>query len=416
MRLQEDKNNYLANERGVAALMGIIFALIILGSIAFNFVTEMRQKQSGSSMTYTSTHALMIAEAGLRYTQKCLTQSEPTGETWGCPTGIYENTDWTTIPPANLGDPASLDDFNKDFAEDGNFSIVFPYNASNDAINIFVVSTGTFKGAQRSLSRFISRACVFGENSITTCVGTMSANNATVDPPGEEESGVCPAGGMVPALDPVPSACDADCNANPLPTCPDFNPASHLDGLDFLTQFTFCDMDVDGIEIKTKDADVADDLITVAGDLTLAGTTTMSLSDDAVDPATADDTVINVYGDVEIKNTTELNVNGSVTINTGGTFTMENSSKLNNIQGDPADASVWVEGDATIQNTAMLTGSLSSDGTITLGNNSEVNGALSGNEVVLTNNTTLIYSSSAGSNTVGIAQCTAGSVAPNWSE
>jgi hypothetical protein len=398
--------NFLANERGVAALMGIIFALIIIGTVAFNFVIESRQKQSGSSMTYTSTNALMIAEAGLRYTQKCLLAVDVA---WGCPTAIHDNNDWTTITSAN--------NFNNTFAGDGNFAVSFPVNASNDSDNIFVVSTGTFRGAQRSLSRFISRVCVLGTDAITSCVATTTNNNSSVDPPLPDPpvTGVCPTDppGIVAPLPTLPSACGGCPNAS----CPNFT-ASHLDGSNYLTQFTFCDMIVNNLVVKTKDADTSDNLIVVAGNLEFANSTTVSLSDNAVDPNNADDTVFNVYGDVTLKNLAELNVKGAVTINTGLTFNMENSSKLNNLQGDAADASIWVEGDATVKNSALLIGSLSSDGTILLENNAEIDGALFGSTVTLKNNATLVYSNNqnAGSNTSGYSQCVSGTVAPNWSE
>ncbi len=140
----------LNNERGVAALVSIILAIIILGSVAFNFVAETRQKQSGSILTYTSTNSLMIAEAGLRLTQKCLAVEDIT---WGCPAILQANSDWTTI--------TSADNFNRDFGGDGNFAISFPGDTGNDAGKIFITSTGTFRGAQRSLSRLITRsACV----------------------------------------------------------------------------------------------------------------------------------------------------------------------------------------------------------------------------------------------------------------
>lgn len=397
---------FFANERGVAALMGIIFALIIIGTVAFNFVIESRQKQSGSSMTYTSTNALMIAEAGLRYTQKCLLAVDVA---WGCPTAIHDNNTWTTITSAN--------NFNNTFGGDGIFAVSFPVNALNDSDNIFVVSTGTFRGAQRSISRFISRVCVLGTDAITSCVATTTNNNSSVDPPLPDPpvTGVCPTDppGIVPPLPTLPSAC-VSC---PTTSCPNFNSASHLDGSKYLTQFTFCDMLVGNVDVKTKDADTSDNLIVVAGNLVLSNSITMSLSDVVIDPNNVDDTVFNVYGNVTLKNLAELNVKGTVTINTGLTFNMENSSKLNNLQGDAANASIWVEGDATVKNSALLIGSLSSDGTILLENNAEIDGALFGSTVTLKNNATLVYSNNqnAGSNTSGYSQCVSGTVAPNWS-
>ncbi|MGK0179866.1 MAG: Tfp pilus assembly protein PilX, partial [Nitrospinales bacterium] len=82
----------LKNPRGVAALMGVILGIVIMAAIAFNFLAESRQKQAGAILTYTSTNAFMIAEAGLRYAEKCLTSTEAT-----CPSGVNEQSDWTDV-------------------------------------------------------------------------------------------------------------------------------------------------------------------------------------------------------------------------------------------------------------------------------------------------------------------------------
>jgi hypothetical protein len=209
----------LGNEQGVAALVTIILAIIILGSVAFNFVAETRQKQAGSILTYTSTNALMIAEAGLRYTQKCLLEVDVT---WGCPTILQSNSDWTTI--------TSVDNFNKDFGSGGNFSINFPVNALNDAGSIFVVSTGTFRGGQRSLSRFVSKSCVLADSAVTSCLGTTTKNNSLIEPPLPDPpvTGVCPEDppGFV-NISTLSGDCDLNCVSatfDEVNNCPDFDP------------------------------------------------------------------------------------------------------------------------------------------------------------------------------------------------
>ena len=50
------------DEDGVAALMAVIFAVVLSGTIAVNFLVESRQKQAGGALTYTSTNAFLAAE------------------------------------------------------------------------------------------------------------------------------------------------------------------------------------------------------------------------------------------------------------------------------------------------------------------------------------------------------------------
>ena len=262
----------LNNERGIAALVTIILAIIILGSVAFNFIAETRQKQAGSILTYTSTNSLMIAEAGLRYTQKCLTAVDAA---WGCPTVLQNNADWTTITAA--------DDFNKDFGGDGNFAVSFPVNAGNDAGKIFVISTGTFKGGQRSLSRFIARACVLGDNAITSCLGTTTKNNSFVDPPLPDPpvTGECP--DDPPGFVDIPDA-PVECDSCPSASCPDFDTGSHLLAGNILdpTFTRFCDFNLSGSdEVKTNEDDHS--TIVVKKDLEIKDLATLKLNDDGPD-------------------------------------------------------------------------------------------------------------------------------------
>ena len=404
-----DKRTPLNNEQGVAALITIIMAIIILGSVAFNFIAETRQKQSGSILTYTSTNALMIAEAGLRYTHKCLVQVDAT---WGCPTALHDIADWTTI--------TSTDNFNKDFGGDGNFAISFPGHASNDDGNIFVVATGTFRGGQRSLSRFISRVCVLGENAITSCLGTTTNNNSFVDPPLPDPpvTGECPADppGMVGPFDDAPVECDS-C---PSASCPHFDTGNHLLVGNWLDpSFTrFCDFKLSGGDnVKTHEADHIS--ITVKKDLEIKDNATLRLNDDASDPLDGTkETTITIYDDANLQNNGEIRVKGALTLNVSDTLLMQNSSRINNQQGEAANASVWVENNATIKNSSLIVGSVASDGTISIKNNAEIQGSLFGYSVELKNNATVVYTDNedAGSNTTGYSQCASGDVGANWSE
>ena len=278
----------LNNERGVAALVSIILAIIILGSVAFNFVAETRQKQSGSALTYTSTQALMIAEAGLRYAQKCMVDTAPGGETpvdWGCPGPIYDNDDWTTgfAIPSTIVPSTS-------FGGDGSFVVNAIADAGNDADNIKVTSIGTFRGAQRSLTRIVSRICTPAEppdDGVDFCTSFQNQNNANVEPPLEDPPVIteCDPDGLVnvPALDPN---YDSGCACSPGFPCPDFDPNVHLLAGNWLDPSltvsgltVFCKFKIEDNEtVKTKEDE--HDQIVVIKDFTIEDNGELRLKDD----------------------------------------------------------------------------------------------------------------------------------------
>ncbi|MBL4664937.1 MAG: hypothetical protein JKY23_03135, partial [Nitrospinaceae bacterium] len=283
----------LKNDRGAAALMGIVMGIIIMGTIAFNFLAESRQKQSGAILTYTSTNAFMIAEAGIRFVERCLLNTEAT-----CSTDFPDSQTsiaWSTdiISPG--------DNFSNVFGG-GQFDISFPANVQNDADNILVLSTGTYKGAQRSIQRFIPRfgQCPFIDVSqpATSCangsgVGTNTNNNSFIDPPlpNPPPQVECPTNGsgeidMVPDLDVNDLTACIGC---PNAACPNFNAGNHLDGSNFLIPRAnnyFCNMNVkDTTVLKTTVGDTSgnnDDIITVAQKFTVQDTATVKLNDDAI--------------------------------------------------------------------------------------------------------------------------------------
>lgn len=480
--------SHINNERGVAALVSIILAIIVIGSVAFNFVAETRQKQAGSILTYTSTNALMIAEAGLRLTQKCLTDEDAA---WGCPAILQGNSDWLTI--------TSGDNFSRDFGGDGTFDISFPVSTLNDSGKIFVTSSGTFREGKRSLSRFITRSCVLGTNAVTSCTATTTKNNSYIDPPLPDPPPTteCPDDppGIVGEFED-----DDDCTGcnGSSSLCPDFDTNLHLDGGNWLDAGAtkFCDFKMDNSdEVKThagnhasiyihKKLEIKDNATLILNDdadpgnvftvptpqnnklnvtgtpyalndvvvLTTTGTLPAGLSDstqyyvvniasgkfqlsltasgsavnitDAGTPThtvtkVAVGTTILVFQDAKLQNNGEIQVKGgTLTLNINGKFEMKNSSKVNNIQGEAADASAWVEKDVQIKNSSLFVGSITSDQKIELKNNAEVQGSLFGNEVKLKNNASVIYTDNedAGGNTDGYAECAAGGEGQVWSE
>ena len=411
----------LKNERGVAALMGVVFGIIIVGTIAFNFLIESRQKQTGSALTYTSTNAFLIAEAGMRYAQKCLIATDAT-----CTTPFpnsQNNADWTVTVPGTI---------NATNFGDGSFTVTFPTNAGNDPDNIFAVSTGTYKGAQRTIRRFISRACSLGQNASTSCLGTISTNNSVISPPTSTAT-TCPAGGPVGAFSnpPRPSACGAStCNGSN-GNCPNFNAGAHLTG-GFLNRSVFCNMDINGTTIaQTSETEAgmndpqteSDDSIIVAGNLTVQDQASLRLTNDSGTPT--DNTLLTVFGNTILREGGSIRVNGTLTVqsgtDSGNTFVMRDVSQLNVSQGNVGNALVMTQGSVNIRNTSRLIGGLMSNGTVTLSNNGTVTGSIQANNVTLRNNAQLTFTpippgTLPGGNTPGITQCTSGATGPGWSE
>jgi hypothetical protein len=411
--------NPLKNERGVAALMGVVMGIVIVGSIAFNFLAESRQKQTGSVLTYTSTNAFMIAEAGMRYAQKCLIATDAT-----CTTPFpnsQNNADWTVTVPGSIASTGF---------GDGSFAVTFPTNAGNDPDNIFAIATGTYKGAQRTIRRFISRACVLGQNAASSCLGTITNNNSTITPPPTgAASTVCPAGGPVGASVPpplanptVPPACNANCNGGN-GSCPNFNAGNHLTG-GFLNRATFCNMNINGVTVaQTSDADLTDDTITVLGNLVVRDQASLRLNND--NATSAINTTINVYGNTTLRNGGNIRVNGTLTLQSGATnantVALRDSSQVNVISGNVGDALIMAQGNISINNTSRFVGGLMSNSAIIIRNNGNVTGSIQANNVRLRNNAQLTFTpippgTLPGGNTPGISQCTSGATGPGWSE
>jgi len=297
----------LRNEKGVAALMGVVFGIIIVGSIAFNFLAESRQKQAGSILTYTSTNAFMIAEAGMRYAEKCLLIDSTTGDT-ECD-AIQGKDDWAT-------DIDSDENFNDDFGG-GNFAINFAGHTDDDEDNIFVVSTGTYKGGQRSIQRFISRQCVLSLDGATSCLGTITNNNSFIDPePDASATGVCPTNppGIVVNIDDLIDTDDCfECDGTD--PCPDFDAVDHLTGI-VLNTFEFCDMKLDG-SVIVETAAAGTDTILVAKDFTIKDLASLKLAEDA---ATGSNTFAVTSADIVDVAGHSYVLNDKVSLSTTGTL------------------------------------------------------------------------------------------------
>ncbi|PIR00507.1 MAG: hypothetical protein COV66_06270 [Nitrospinae bacterium CG11_big_fil_rev_8_21_14_0_20_45_15] len=183
------KNRLWQGQEGASMLMAVVLAIVTMAAIVFNFLAESEQKQSGASVTYTSTNAFLLADAGVRYVEKCLKNPPVTPD--ACPTGA-SSIDWKND---FITTPATT--FTKNFPtsdSSGTFSIEFIQNAINDTNNIRIRSTGTYKGAIRTIGSTVSRftTCVLGQQAISYCTASNIKNSAsTTDPNSPVQS--CPA-------------------------------------------------------------------------------------------------------------------------------------------------------------------------------------------------------------------------------
>ncbi len=171
-------------EDGVSMLIAVVVAIAIVGAISLNFLAETSQKQSGASVAYTSLNAFLVADAGVRYVEKCLRNHDA-----NCP--IASSTDWKTDFITTPGTKVTKN-FPGNTGEEF-FTVEFSQHSINDADNIRVTSTGTFRGAERVISSTVSRSstCVLGEQAISYCTSVNILNSASSDDPSGPQT-TCP--------------------------------------------------------------------------------------------------------------------------------------------------------------------------------------------------------------------------------
>ncbi len=386
--------HYLKNQKGIAAIMGVIAVIIILGTIAMSFFAETQQEHAGSALTYTSANAFMITESGIRYTESCMQTNDITNCNFLTAT---HTSDWSTL---------TAETFDRDFGG-GNFSITFQgvTTGTTDADNVRVNSVGTFRGAIREIGKNVTRAvgtvtCNLSTDGVSSCT-TFSPHGGATTPP-ETEDGFCPSTPLVDAVSLDGTPC-----VGGIPTAeyPNYDPGTHLTGSN-LNYFKFCSMTISET-VNAADGDV----IYVKNDLTIEN------SDLLITNGTVS---INVGGDVLLKNSSEIQVNGDFTLHTDGNLTLNNGAKFNETLGDPAKALALVGSDATLNATnADFYGGLIANGTVTIKNSSTLSGAVIANSVIMNNKSTVVFDDDAGIDTSGYLECTEGlgtASPPDWGE
>ncbi|QPJ65169.1 MAG: hypothetical protein G3M78_07115 [Candidatus Nitrohelix vancouverensis] len=243
-------------EDGVSMLIAVVVAIAIIGAISLNFLAETSQKQSGASVAYTSLNAFLVADAGVRYVEKCLRDHDA-----NCP--IASSTDWKTDFITTPGTKISKN-FPSNTGEEF-FTVEFSQHSINDADNIRVTSTGTFRGAERVISSTVSRSstCVLGEQAISYCTGVNILNSASSSDPNGPES-VCPVTSVTSIF---PSGFPGDPSG-----CTDY-PVYSNGSPSFASPYQYCSFTLDG---TNSDEIGAQSYFTAQA---TAGTSTISVSD-----------------------------------------------------------------------------------------------------------------------------------------
>ncbi|MBC8288606.1 MAG: hypothetical protein H8E42_14165 [Nitrospinae bacterium] len=383
--------SFSKNEDGAAALMGVIFAVIIIGSIAVNFLADSQQKQAGGALTYSSTNAFLAAEAGLRFAEKCLLEGGTTEA--GCPCTSWTGgcDDWVTAPvnfPSDIPFGGSR----------GAFEIqVTPVSSTE----IKVTSIGKFAGALRSFSKVVAINCSLSTNAITSCTPITNTNNSSVDPPtAPTQEGVCD----IPAIPALPTFPDDPATDCPGGTGDYFNLTAGGN--------TYTDASVQ-ICSWTQSSGT-----TTFG--TSGGTTTVWVYENVNLSNSADIQILgtvkfNIKGNVSISNQVEFLVGdttpteGTMTMQTDGDFSMENNSKINRVMDNASDVLVLIGGQGVFKNNILFTGGIYGDQLVfDLQNNAEFKGSVVAASVSLSNNATLTFDDTAGQDSDSYEICGGG--------
>ncbi|MCF8721536.1 hypothetical protein [Nitrospina gracilis] len=362
---RKHKLKSLDNERGIAALVMVLLGATLVAAISLSFLTQTQTKQYGASLASTGANALMTAESGLRYTEKCLLNNDP-----ACP-AVTANTDWTLLTAG----------FTKTFGSgNGQFDITF---APIDSMTVVVTSVGTYRGAQREVSKTIMQvpSCKLGVNVVTSCQAPNIHAQANVT--GTVETGYCPSPALVdPVVFPGTPA-----------GCPNLDYIVMLNAPVLLAPYHYCSYDHLVSYNITINSDVT---IWVANNYNMRNASSLTINGNVT---------INVGGNWSMMDDSEIIVNGTLTIQTAGLFEMRNNAVINVNGGDAADALLLAEGNVTLTDDALFVGGLISNGKVILDKRSILTGAILADDVDVKKNTTATWAATAGMNSPQYNQC-----------
>lgn len=381
---------YIKGQSGIAALMGAVITIVVLGTVALNFWVESKHKQAGSALTMTSTNAFFIAESGIRYVEGCLIKDPSNAACW-CNQGGSSCSTWATVPDITTPIPIS----------GGAFTVSF---SNKSASSVRAASIGTFNMAERTIAKTISTAggCAFSTNSVSACTSINILNNAETDA----------STGLVSCELPLVSAVTVSAPGCPNGTYPNFDFATHVtSGVLTPSIDTFCNFTIDGSNTFTISADRT---IKVKNDLNLKQQSSIKIRSNAK-------VVFEVEGKITIEGNADFDLNdntnktGTLTLHNNDDFFLKNTAKINQVNGLNQTPLIGVEDvlvlagkDATIENSTVYVGGLIANNDISIENNNDSYGAILGDNVTLKNNSNLTYGSLAGSEAVGFDECQGG--------
>ncbi len=379
---------YIKGQSGIAALMGAVITVVVLGTVALNFWVESKHKHAGSALTRTSTNAFFIAESGIRYVEGCLIK-DPTNTSCWCNQGGSSCSTWATVPDITTPIPIS----------GGAFTVAF---SAKSASSVRAASIGTFNMAERIIAKTVSMAggCAFTTHSVSACTSINILNNAETD----ASTGLVPC--ELPLVESIPEF-DASC---PNATYPNFNFATHVTAGE-LNQFKFCKLVIDGSDSFTISSNKT---IEIENNLILKNQSSIKIRNNAK-------VVFKARGFIKVKNNADFDVNdstnkdGALTLHSNGLFKLDNTGKINQVHGLNQTPIIGVEDvlvlagtNATTENSTVFVGGIIANDDILVKNNNDSYGALFGDNVTLKNNSNLVYGSLAGSEAEGYGQCQGG--------
>ena len=348
------KKTPLNNESGIAALMMVVFTIVIMAAISFQFIAENQSKQSGSALAITSAQAFSIAEAGIEYAEACLNNDDgncpcsPTCSTW---TGLA---DMTNI---NFG-PSG-----------GSFTVNF---TDIDANNVTATSTGTYNSAVRVVSKVCTKpACKLTINAVTTCSlaqdGGVTVIGTTEDL--DNSSPLCPDPNLI--SDPPSPPGGPDINNNCNGASGDFGKWDHNDG----STCTITGPQTITIQEKFSMKD--------SSKLIINGDVIFELGNEAIMESSAV---------IEVNGTLKFHVKANLTII---------DSIINTTSNIPTDVLIMANNEIKISENSQIVGALISDETIEIKGTSQITGAMIGKMVDLKDTTTTTHNFMAGNSVSG---------------
>ncbi|WP_282012093.1 DUF7305 domain-containing protein [Nitrospina watsonii] len=359
------KTGTLHNERGIAALVLVLLGTALVAVIALSFLIQTQTKQYGSALASTGSNAFMAAEAGLRYTETCLLLNDV-----NCP-AVTANTDWTLL----------VTGFTKTFGSgNGDFTTSF---APVDASTVVVTSVGTYRGAQREVSKTIVQAnsCKLAENVVTSCQAPSVHPQASVT--GTVETGYCP----------NPQLVDPIAFPGTPGGCPNLDYIPMVNAPVLLAPYHYCNYS----HLISYDITINSDItIYVAQKLTMENASRLIINGNVT---------IYVGDEILMKDNAEIQVNGTLTIHTEKTLTMENSTIINAVGGNAANVLLLAEEDVTLKDNSVFVGGIISDKKVTFEQNSVLTGAILADAVDLKKDTTATWAATAATNSPQYNQC-----------